>query len=344
MFPPCRLIAVLLVSVLACAAFAAAEQKDPQGKAILPYLDAGTFVVARLDVDRVDPETFATFMRTTGDSVAQAGKFDANMQARMKQDTEQAIQKGQAWLAGMNEAGGHTLYALMVNAGDLEQHEDDPVFVVPVTNESDIDRLGKLLREDLGLRRAESEQIGEVLVCGKRRQIDAIKAQAQASEPGIEAADLASALAGEGDAPLRIAILPGEQTRTWLEANFAEFPALIGGGSSAPLVRGMKWASINIAQKPKTLANVIIRCTDDAQAKSLFSTLTKSLAFVRQILSVAAPEKVTELDHVAPAIKENTITLSVDPSKVIMLRAAGAPRPANAPQPADSRQPDNNGL
>jgi hypothetical protein len=250
----------------------------------------------------------------------------------------------------MTEAGAQSIYGLFFNANFMAQREDDPVFVAMRKADADAGRIGELIKEID--RRMEPEEAGEALLFGRPELTQVVKAHVESGAPAtsIELADLTAAFSSPGDAPVRIAILPGEKTRAWLEENLPALPEQIGGGETAILSRGLKWASITIVQKPEVLANFTLRCTDAGKAKAMLNTIEKSLAFVREFAAqdgTADWEK--ELAAIQPELQDDTISFSVNPSTAMLAVAgirmkAAPPAVIPAPPAAANDNPNQDGL
>jgi hypothetical protein len=334
--------------VLASIARSAAAADDDA--AIVPFLDEGTFIVARLDVDKVDAKVLAKFMDDVTDKMIKQMNAGPGDGTRQKQDTARAAGFATKWLADMTEAGVHRMYFLVLNAGDLREHEDDPVVVVPLKEGMDEERIQGLLKGNFG-RSAEPMKLNDSLVMGKPNSITRLRTHVESkAEPGVAAADVMAALAATGDAkdvPLCIAVLPGESTRTWIEENLPEIPPQIGGGETKLISRGLKWASVVVSQKDKPTAHVKIVGADAAKGNALNKLLHKGLDFVKK-MAAAAPggEEITkELDSIQPKLAAETITVTLDPVDMFMIRGMRRERAVTPARPGQvPAKPDDGGL
>jgi hypothetical protein len=331
----------------------AAAAVDGDVRPILPYLDDGTFIVIRLDVDRVDPAALEKFLTSMAETVPARVGIPADQQGRLRQEMINGVEQSKQWLADMTAAGGRRVYLLFLNADDLmRQHGGaEPLTVVPLAEGVDADRVTQLLQADLfNGRRSESAQIGNAIVQGKQDQLDRIRAHVDrggAQKPGVDAADLAAALAaaGGGDAPMRFVAIPGERARAWVEENLPTLPDFLGGGDGKLLARDVRWAAAGLAQKPNVLVNVTVKATDAAKAKALSEVLGKGLAFLRERVA-AAPgneETVKQLDALKPRLAGDTIALTADPIELQVMMMGVAGRGAPAPPPG-AAGPEDAGL
>jgi hypothetical protein len=346
-----RRIAVVLTLVFCSIASTPSSHAadDTAAKAIFPYLDDGTFVVARCDVDKVDLKQVEKFIGETATAMSQAMKLDAEGQARMDQQTAQVTQMATSWITGMNDAGVQSVYGLFLNANFLALRTDDPAFVIPMKGDVDAGGVGALMKQAVG-GRSEWQQVGEGIVFARPELIVPVKAHVEGGIPAtsIDLADLTAAFAGEGDAPIRIALLPGEKARAWIEENLPAIPEPLGG-ETAILSRGVKWASVTLVHKPEVIANVAIRCIDSEKAKAMMGVLESGLALVRKNAGRgAATVWAKELAAIQPVLKNETISFSVKPTTVMLamvgLRMNGAPAPQAAPPFGEGNATDKDGL
>ena len=337
-------------------AAAAAAKEDV--KAILPYLDDGTFLLIRLDVDRVDPAALEQFLKTMAESVPPRIGVPADQQGRMRQELLDGIDVSKQWLADMTAAGGRRVYMLFLNTGDLQTSGgDEPLTVVPLGAGAAADRIRELLNVDLfDGRRQEPEQIGNAIVQGKPEQLARLRAYVgdgggtgAGQTPGVHPADLAAALAAGGDdAPLRFAMVPGQAARAWMAENVPTLPEFLGGGDGKLLSRDVRWAAAALSQKPYVTATVTVKATDAAKAKALSDVLGKALAFAREQVAGMpnGDATVKQIDALNPRLAGDAITFTADAIEVqvglMSLRTgqgAAAPAPGGAPP-----KPDDGGL
>jgi hypothetical protein len=328
-----RLVAVVLClvgwlmtsrSLQAADAVAAADDDA----VILPYMSDATFLVARLDVDRVDAKAIDDYMQKASQMMFAGTQVPKEQRARMDAEVKQSAEKTKKWLAGMSDAGGKRVYAVVDWAGDVRR--GGPVLVVPVPKGGDPDKIAAAFNlNDQAFSGASTRQIGDAVVLGDTAQLERVEQTVQAG--GIKATDrpeLAEAFKAAGDAPLRLALVPGEPTRSWLEGNLPSIPQPFGGGETQILSRGVKYASVAITQKPKTLASLAVHCEDAEKAKALLDVMNKGTEYARQSLA-KAPEKVRatwagQLENIKPKLDGDTIKMSIDP--IMLMGKAGLVR------------------
>jgi hypothetical protein len=272
--------------------------------------------------------------------------------AHIEADSKQISERVKKWLAGMSDVGAKQVYALVDWAGDPRR--GGPVLVVPIPKGGDADKIQQaLVSDEQAFRGAATKHIGDAIVLGDAPQLDRVEETVNAG--GIKAEDrpdLATALKAAGDAPLRLALVPGDTTRSWVESNLPSIPQPLGGGDTQILSRGVKYATMAITQKPKMLASIAIHCGDADKAKALVDVMNKGKEYANQSLA-QAPEAVratwaSQLANIKPNLDGDTIKLNVDPMLIAgkmgftrEVRVENGQTPA--PKPAQPRTPGTTG-
>ena len=286
--------------------------------AILPYISDATFLVVRLDIDRVDPKLFQDYLQKVTGTVLDGQKdMPKERRARVEAESKRAGERVKKWLAGMSDAGATQVYALVDWAGDMRR--GGPVLIVPIPKGGNGDKIQQaLISDEEAFRGATTRDLGEVIVLGDPSQLERVDETVKAGGAKAEdRPDLATALQAAGDAPLRFALVPGEPTRAWVESNLPAIPEPLGGGETQVLSRGVKYASMAITQKPKMLASLAVHCEDADKAKALLDVMNKGTAYAKQSLA-QQPEAVratwaSQLENLKPKLEGDTITLALDP-------------------------------
>jgi hypothetical protein len=310
--------------------------------AILPYLDEGTFLVARLDVDKVDRDALGQYMNKAFEAMAaqMPAQFRAQIQAQMAQQVETA----KTWLKDMSDAGGKHVYVVFDAAG--AESSDGPAAVIPLREDSDEEKIKDLLQRTAN-GSGTLEKIGNAMVIGEARVVTRLKERvAKAPAPRQ---DMTKALsAGGGDAPLHVAVVPGESGRKWVEENLPALPPELGGGETSLISRGVKFASFTVSQKPKTVMNLAVHCENADKAKAIMDALDKGRATAKEkVKGTPQAEQVNKrLEAIQPKLAGDTITASVDPIDLqILMTGIAEPRAVvDNGQPAEPAKKDDGGL
>lgn len=323
-------------------------------KVILPYIGEDTFIVGRLDVARVDPEVIEQYMTKMTADMAQAMQADAEAVKQMNSEVGEGVKQMREGLAAFVAAGGNHVY-LVVDSNDL-MSGGGPVLVTPLGHGADPAKLQELLAQMDASGNSTAAEFGKALVFGTRAQIDGLKQRVEdaggGDKPaaGAERPDLTKAFAAAGDAPLRIALVPGDAARKFVEENLPAIPDEIGGGETSLISQGIRWLTIAVNQKPAIGGTITVRAADAEKAAQLVELLEKAKAFAKTQVP-PAPDAATwakQVDAVQPKRQGETITIAVDPSvmqlSVLGMRAEGEVGVDGDPAPAEPAKPDDGGL
>jgi hypothetical protein len=217
-----------------------------------------------------------------------------------------------------------------------------PAIVVPFENAEDASKIQGILTRNGGQEQA--VEAGKAVVYARPEQVERLQKRVAPDAKPVSRPDLAKAFAAAGDAPLRLAYVPSESARKWIEEKAPTLPAMLGGGDSKVLSRGVQYASVAMTQKPETIAKVSVHCTNAEHAKKLAETLTAGVTAAKE--QVGGDEDLQKgLEAARPKVAGNTVTFDVDPIAVqlglmgVQVRAAGN---APAAQPAKPGQPGQN--
>jgi hypothetical protein len=299
----------------AAAPVAAAAMTDD---AIAPYLDEGTFLVVRLDTDKVDKEALGKYMEEAINAMFQKLPIPANQRGAVQGQVMAQVEVAKTWLTSMAEAGGKRVYVLM-DSTDLSNGNTDPIVVVPFGEGGDADKIKQLFPAVGGDTVAES--LEHAVVFSRKAEVDRVKTHA-ADNAGKAKLNpqLVKAFASAGDVPLRVAYSPSEASRKWLEDNYPQLPEEIGGGETSLLSRGVKYAFAGVSQKPKTQAKITLKCEDAEKAKGVMGTIEKAMAKLKDQIPAGDGKEAAEkqLDAMKPKVAGDTITTSIDPLAVQM--------------------------
>ena len=329
----------------------AAKAPAANDKLILPFIGNDTFVVGRLDVARVDVDAIEQYAnKMVNDMVkAMGGQLPPEAVKQMRAQMAEPMRKLREGLAAFTEAGGHHVYILM--DAEAAAQNSEPVLVTPLGEGADAAKLGEILSQMDDTGEATTAEIGKALIFGNRPQVDALKERMTAAggKPAEAAArpDLAKAFAAGGDAPFRMALVPGEAGRKFMEEKHPTLPEQVGGGDIKLISRGVRWATAGITQKPSFGMNLTVQASDAESAKGLMDLFAKSMASLKEQQGPQAGLG-KQLDAMKPVLKGDTITLNIDVATLQAgmlggMRAEGEIGPDDG-APAQPDQPDDGGL
>ncbi len=319
-----RCFLIPLVAIASAAGPAAGQQAPPlaaaEARTIAPFLDEQTFLVARLDVARLNVEATLQWIP---ELLGRAGEPSQELAAEL------AKGKGlvQEWAESFRRAGGRQLY-VVVTLADLPPL---PVFVVvPLEEGASAETIIKWCGP-VGARAGEPastapqrpaavprlpfrpqvvEQIHGAVFAGSRQGLERIRQGKPAQRPEVE-----KAFAAAGDAVVQCLLLPTADSRKVVEQMMPTLPEEIGGGPSTAVARGLLWAAAGLQTPPKPSLRVVIQSQDAASAGALKGVIEKALD-----LAATAAERQPELEQVAPVIKKllPVITPAVEGDRLVL--------------------------
>jgi hypothetical protein len=261
-----RVYGILLAAVLATATTAAiaAEGFDPAQRAgtIAPFLDEQTYIVAHVDLQRVDVEAlWERITRLLTEEVSPQSEEFIGPKKEVKE-----------FLDGMIKAGAREIYVVVSMA---DTPPEMPVIVTPLRSGAEERAIRSLLltgkagdpassatsaptsatnRETFILHNA-------VVLCGSST-VERLKAMTPGERP-----ELVKAFAAAGDTAGQLLLLPTEDNRRVIEETMPELPAFLGGGPSTTLTQGLLWGAVGADFPPKMRLQAVVE-SKDAESQS----------------------------------------------------------------------------
>jgi hypothetical protein len=313
-FRHATLLFAFIVALVPALSLRAAGQVDA---GIAPYLDDETFLVVRLDVEKVDQEAMAKYAEDAFDKMAKSFPIPADQQGAVKGQMMGGITTARAFLTDIAKAGGKKIYVLM-DMSDVGAGVEEPIIIVPLEAGAEAEGVIEVLKRNNG-EPENIEEVGKGVVFAPSEARNRLKNRVGAAAPA-ELPNLAKALSAAGDAPLRVAFAPTEKARSWMQDNLPQLPEELGGIETKALGEGVEYASIAVMQKPKVLANFAVKCKDAEKAKQLMDVASKSLETAKEKIGKGEKGDVArkELDKLKPKLAGDTLSLSIDPVQIQM--------------------------
>jgi hypothetical protein len=249
-----RITAVALALALTLPA-TAAEKFDPdaRARAVAPFLDGQTLGVAHVDLTRVDADALL-------DQVAEIGKLEA-------QDLEESRRELRGWLADFSRAGGTELYVVFSTADALAA---PPFVVVPLPAGADGKAVAReLARSKLGVY-LRFETVGQAVVGAGETTLKRLRTLEPVPRP-----EVAKAFAAAGDTVAQALLLSTPDSRRVLDELVPALPPEAGGGPSAPLTHGLRWAALGVDLPPQVAVRLVMQSPDADAATALAAALTR---------------------------------------------------------------------
>lgn len=238
-------------------------------KALAPFIDEHTFLVARFDPGQGDLAGWWSL-------VSPLFPMDAD-------DKESRAKTLKEWQSVYVKRGGRDIF-VVYGASDFPNR---PCLLTPI-GESPPER--KDLFEMLKMVYDDTETTSEVLhghLCvGTKTAIRQLKERKQSNRP-----DVGSAFAATGDAPLQFVFAPGADARKVIEEIAPSLPAELGGGSTQTLTRGLQWSALTVGPLPKASFKLTIQGADEDSAKKLAAALAKGITTIRELNRNVDPDE-----------------------------------------------------
>ena len=305
---------LLAIPILAFATAARAEEASGARdglKAISPFLEDQTILVAHVDLSRID----------VGAALQQAADI-ANLPEPQRAAMAQAQPIVQGLITALQNAGTTELYAAASVQEFLQR--GPPYVLAPVKKGGDHRAVAGILfsgnpggpasREELGKQRhggpfSICEKVGDVVFCGSKETLERL----QRSKPVLRP-EFADALAAVGDVTARLAFAPSRDHRRVLTDMLPQLPEELGGGSGKAFADGLQWATLGVQPPPNLVASLIIQSKDAESAAQLERFLVAAGRLANQRIPARdKPPKFAEfVELLTPRAQGNRLTLTIN--------------------------------
>jgi len=260
-----------VMSVALCSICLGAENPQAQlAKRLGPFIAADTCVVVRFDPAAIDLEGTQKWI---AGAVKAAGVKDAE---KMIAEINEKIGQFNRYLGEVRQAGAMD-FGLLLDAPPTE-----PIFVVPLKDGADMQKLSKLLRagpEGGEPRGGEQTEVmrGALVMAGNAREMERAKTRKAADRP-----DLAEALATVGDYGFSVVVMGTPPLKETITEEIKQLPPELGGGDTAQVIAKIKWVSAGVNLPPRAALKVIVQANDPEAAKALQQQVQKAAENLKQ--------------------------------------------------------------
>ena len=260
-------------------------------RAIAPFVDEQTIIVAHADLTRIDANALLSW-------VAEVGRLEAK-------EIEESRRDSRGWLADFSKAGGKELY-VVVSLADVPP--EPPLVVVPLAAGADAQAVRRVLGRVKDFEQFHFEKLGQALIGGSEGARKRLRGAKPAARP-----ELASAFAAAGDTTVQLLLLPTPDTRRVINELLPMLPPQAGGGSTRPLTHGLLWAAAGVDLSPKPSLRLVIQSPDAESAgklKDLLVNILKALAEQREVRDFL-PDIGRLIEAIKPRMEQDRLTLSL---------------------------------
>lgn len=224
------------------------EKNDPNALAarVAPFVHEKNFVVFHVDLARVD--------------LGAAEKLFSAAPPEIKKDIDLVSAQAAALRKGLLAAGVTDFCGTVgfTELGHLQAPENWILFIVPSSaNAKAVADLMKPFKLNVELR-------GNALVIGTEASLQYVKNIKTETRP-----ELATAFSAAGDAAVSVCFLPPLYWRRVTEEMMPNWPAVLGGGASSRVTRGLLWATLALDFAPSAKARLTLETPDNTAATAL---------------------------------------------------------------------------
>eukprot|EP00913_Durusdinium_trenchii_P013357 g12538.t1 len=279
-------------------------------KAVAPYLDGGSYLVARVDITKLR----VTDLMSVLNNIVPATQQKRNMQEARRLDGLLEQLRGQK----VNE------FLFAINLGELPVAQ--PVVILPVGPGGNHHTVAALMfsqRADGPTSRESARELGQetgspfelctrlgdAVFCGRQTQFDRLKTLKPVRRP-----NLVKAFQAAGDDALQVVFLPGSDHLRVITEMVPKLPKYVGGGSGADLVNEIRWIALGASAPPQLAAHVTIQSKNAAAAKSLERRAKLSLEMMAR--NPQLRQLIKPIDSIrkmlTPKVDGSRLTISID--------------------------------
>jgi prepilin-type processing-associated H-X9-DG protein len=294
------LVSIRLALLLAVASAMPEQANDRKAAAVGSLLGEEVVVVAYVDLNRADVQTFAR--RVVG-------------RLADDEDVRGRVAGIEGWIDALKKAGAEDLF-LLVDPADMPGL---PVAVVPLGGRADGKAVADVLSDGAArspIRWPASETIRGAVVAGTPEAIARIRTARPAPR-----ADLAAALAAGGDAAVQVIIIPSTTLRRAIEESLSSLPQLTGGAPITTVTRDLRWITLTTSLEPKPSLRLVAQAKDAAAAQTIQSLLANTLDLVAKATrnNPALGDLSQAFGQVKPEARGDRVTLDADLEKTAEL-------------------------
>ncbi len=274
---------------------AVAGQNQDIGR-LAPCVGEQTLAVVRIDMTRVDIDALSQMAVETA-----ASTMNAEQIGQVKGIVGHLAQTWKPRVAQFRATGGQTLSIILST--------EDMLLAVPTTARLDEAAMKDWFNTIWNGTKTSAVRKDGLLVAGPEWTI-----QRWQERPAVSRPELSQAAGKATQAAVSIFVIPSNDYRRVLEVML---PSALGEGveiKDGALVRGLRWATINLGLPPAASLNLYVDSADAASAAALKDLLATSLTLVSHIpaLKQAYPDLETPLAMFTPAVEGSSLRLALD--------------------------------
>jgi len=292
-------------------------------KAIVPFVNEGTRLVVRIDLDRSSLDAIEDLLVRAVPATTSAKEHDRQIKT-LRADVCQVRQLSDSW----TKAGIRRIYRLY-NSGDPAGGDTQSVLpwgniplemVVPLDAGADAKTVVAQL-EGLcpGSLYTSTVQSDNVVLYGSREVVATMRTRRPVARP-----ELAAAMAAAPDAAARVVLIPGNSTQVADALNRVSSLVLGPSESSdiAAQLANARWALLAADTSKNISLTLSVQCKDAAAADRLVTSIRSQQLAFSKATEKSRPQLAKALAGLEPAAAEARVTLTFESKRLEALVAA----------------------
>ncbi|HEV2948997.1 MAG TPA: DUF1559 domain-containing protein [Gemmataceae bacterium] len=293
-----KITACTLLLILAAPSLADDKKfdADARAKAVAPFLDDQTILIAHGDLTRLDVDAIAAKL------TEYARPFEEHL-AEAKRELGD-------WFGAWTKAGVRDMY-VVVSLADVPGQP--PFLVIPLEGDGDGKGISEAMSQSKHFEHFKFEKIGSAVVGGGPRTMARVKNLKADNRP-----ELAKAFAAAGDTAVQAILIPTNENRKIVEEIMPRLPKELGGGPITTVTRGFLWAAVGVDLAPKASVHVTVQSQDAGSAKKLRDLLAQFFKSVgeegphNQKARDVLPGFDKLVERLTPKIQEDRLVVTLD--------------------------------
>jgi Protein of unknown function (DUF1559) len=249
-------VPLFVVLALGLSLHAGDSPADRHAKAIAPFVDTQSYVVAHIDVSKIDIDMIAKHLKFLDEAAPDKGK-----------ELEKVKALATLAKATFLSSGGKDIYAILNWASSLE----DILLVAPLNKDAAPQALAALIGQIPGY---QADVQGQVLLAGTKKALTNLKLFKAQAVP-----EMAKAFAALGDGSVQLILVPPFALKAAFIENFPVLPKEIGGGNSAVL--DFQWAALQLDLKDKLAAKIVLQAPNAKAAEEIAKIARRGMDVAR---------------------------------------------------------------
>lgn len=299
----CRLYirsALWLVVVCALSSGSLARAGEQAFAPVMPFIDAETFVIGRLDVNKMSIDA----VQKRVSAIAEKVTGDASSSQVVATAAQQPTQLRDAFL----QAGGREVF-VVVSTADIPARP--PLFVVTCSVPAKLAGLQQLVEQlaSMGPEKFAVQKQGDrTLLVGPPQTVE----RARALKP-VSRGDVTAAARASGESPVQVLVVPSANQRRVLTETMPNFPPPFNQITGSVLSDGIQWAVASFDAVPSLKINVQAESKDAAAADRLQKVVAGALQAIAQLppVQTAVPDAGQVLKLLEPKTQDKRITVTI---------------------------------